>query len=119
MRRIIMLFLIFSLLPLAKAEAISEKLTVDMHYIVVNPAEDGTVEIKHMVNYTNIGEEEFKGEEGAEGVLEIPLPAGATNLQVQDATLAVKAAENGFITAKPIAPKDTQEIGRASWRERL
>ena len=110
MKRIILLFLIFSLLPLAKAGAISEQLTVDMHYIVVNPTADGMVEVKHMVNYTNISEDEFKGEEGADGILEIPLPAGAANFQVQDDTLTVKASENGFITEKPIAPKDTQVI---------
>lgn len=110
MKRIIMLFLIFSLIPFAKAEAISEKLTVDMHYIVVNPVEDSSIQIKHTVNFTNVGEEEFKGDPGAGKVLEIGLPPGAMELQVDDETLGAKPTESGFSTSKPFAPKESQSI---------
>lgn len=110
MKRMIMLFLIFSLLPLGNVQAFSEKLTVDMHYIVVNPADDSSIQIKHTVNFTNVGEEEFKGEDGSAGVLSIALPPGAMDLQVEDASLGAKPSENGFTTTKPFAPKEAQTV---------
>lgn len=110
MKRIIMLFLIFSLFPFVKAEALSEKLTVDMHYIVVNPVEDSSIQIKHTVNYTNGGEEEFKGEDGSGNVLTIALPAGAMDLQVEDESLGAIPSEIGFNTTKPFAAKESQTV---------
>lgn len=110
MKRIILLLLIFTFLPLAKAGAISEKLTVDMHYIVINPADEGSIQIKHMVNYTNISDEELSSSPETGAVLSIQLPSGAMNLQVHDESLGVKLTETGFSTSKPIAAKDTQVI---------
>jgi hypothetical protein len=111
MKRLMIFLLIFSLIPIVNAQAaLLQKPTVDMHYIVVNPADDGTIQIKHMVNYTNAGEEEFKGDDESEGVLYVPLPAGAMDLQVQDQSLDIKTTEKGFVTGKPIPPKETQVI---------
>jgi hypothetical protein len=110
MKKMLILLLVISLIPLSTVEAFSDKLTVDMHYMVITPSDEGTIQVKHTVNYTNIGEEEFNGDPQVGGVLAIPLPSGALDLQVQDETLGIKEMENGFITNKPIAPKDTQVI---------
>lgn len=111
MKKLMIFLLILSFIPIVNAKAaLLQKPTVDMHYIVVNPADDGTIQIKHMVNYTNAGEQEFKGDKETDGVLSVPLPAGAMDLQVQDQSLDVKVTEKGFITGKPIPPKETQVI---------
>lgn len=110
MKKILIFLLFFSLIPIVNAQALSEKLTVDMHYIVISPANDSGILVKHMVNYTNSGNEEYKGESDDSSVLTIPLPPGALDLQVQDESLGAQQTENGFTTTKPIAPQETQVI---------
>ncbi|WP_210365891.1 hypothetical protein [Bacillus sp. REN3] len=110
MKRTIMLLLFIAILPVGIAQAMADNLTVDMHYIVIDPSDEGNIQVKHMVNYTNAGDEEYKGAGEGETVLEILLPPGAMNLAVQDETLGAKATGKGFATEKPIPPKETQIV---------
>ncbi|KKK33226.1 hypothetical protein WQ57_25230 [Mesobacillus campisalis] len=109
MKRIAILFLSLMFIPLIQAEAIAEPIRVDMHYLVVDPMEDGNILVKHMVTYSNIGSEVYKGA-GEEGVLTIPLPPGAINLQVQEDGPGVIKSNNSFSTSKPIQPNESQVL---------
>lgn len=109
MKKIILLFLLFTILPFSNAYALSDKIVVDMHYIVIDPSEDGAIKIKHMVNYTNAGDEEFKGD-GGKSVLDIVLPQGAMDLVIMDESLGASITEKGFTTSKPMPPKETQVV---------
>jgi len=109
MKKIALLLLSLLLLPIASVNAISETIKVDMHYIVVDPAEDGNLNLQHMANYTNSGDEEYRGEgEQEEGVLSISLPAGALDLQVQDESLGMQLTNTGFRTSSPIPAQGSQ-----------
>lgn len=110
MKKMLVLLLIFSLIPMSNVLAVSDNPTVDMHYMVLTPSDEGTIQVKHTVNYTNMGEEEFSGDPQAGGVLAISLPSGALDLKVLDESLEIKKTENGFVTNKPIAAKETQVI---------
>lgn len=79
-----------------------------MHYIVVDPVEDGILNIQHMANYSNTGTEDYKGEGGQDGVLSISLPTGALDLQVQDENLGVQVTNTGFTTSLPIPAQESQ-----------
>ncbi|WP_053364065.1 hypothetical protein [Bacillus sp. FJAT-27251] len=109
MKRIAILFLSLMFIPLIQAEAIAEQIRVDMHYLVVDPKEDGNIIVKHMVTYSNIGSEVYNGE-GAEGVLTILLPPGAINLQVQEDAAGVIKRNDSFSTSKPIQPNESQVL---------
>lgn len=104
--------LLFSLLsiPFVSVNALTETVKVDMHYIVVDPGEDGILNIQHMANYSNTGTEDYKGEVDQEGVLSISLPTGALDLQVQDENLGMQLTKTGFTTSLPIPAQESQII---------
>ncbi|PLR99896.1 hypothetical protein [Bacillus sp. T33-2] len=110
MKKIGFFLLALFFLPLCQAQALSEHLTVDMHYVVVSPAEDGSSILKHMINYTNTSDTEYKGDGSSEGVINVRLPQGAFALQINDQSLGIKETGNGFVTTKPIPAKETQVL---------
>ena len=107
-RKIIIFFLGIMLLPTFQASANADaKIVVDMEYIVINPTDDGSIEIMDMVNFKNTTSEEYSGDGKTEGVLTIPLPQGSTKLQMMDQKVEYKQTDTGFITTMPIEAEGT------------
>jgi hypothetical protein len=90
------------LIPINGLAATDSKISIDMHYVVVSPAEDGSTNMMNMVNYTNTGAEQYKGDGKSEAVLKVTLPQGAKDLNFLDSSIATKQKGNGFITTNPI-----------------
>jgi hypothetical protein len=91
------------LLPTFNASAnADEKIVVDMQYSVINPTENGSIEIMEMVSYKNQTSEEYKGDGTSEGVIAVPLPEGATNLKMQAEDVKYNQTDTGFIITQPI-----------------
>jgi hypothetical protein len=102
-RKIILLFLgLMLLIPINGLAASNSKVTIDMNYLVVTTAKDGSTNISTMADYTNTGSEEYKGDGNGEGVLKVSLPAEATYLSILDSKIAFKKTNTGFITTEPI-----------------
>jgi hypothetical protein len=101
-KKITVLFLgLILLIPLTGFAASTSKVSIDMNYIVVSPAEDGSTNISVMADYTNKSTEEFKGD-GNEGVLKVTLPGEATDFKFLDSKMPIKKVDNGFFTINPI-----------------
>ena len=98
------------LIPFHGLAASESEITVDMHYIVVNPAEDGSTNLMNMVNYTNTTAEEFNGDGKSEAVLTVTLPEGAKDLNFLDNKIAFKQADKGFITTTPVPANQTMVL---------
>jgi hypothetical protein len=98
------------LVPFQGVAASDIKITVDMHYIVVSPAEDGSTNMMNMVNYTNTAAEEYSGDGKDEAVLKVTLPEGAQNLNFLDNQIAVKQVDKGFITTTPVPGNQTMVL---------
>ncbi|WP_413308900.1 hypothetical protein AA0X95_11285 [Bacillus sp. 1P10SD] len=95
------------LIPLHGLAATDSKISVDMHYIVVSPAEDGSTNMMNMVNYFNTSGEEYKGNGEGKAVLSVAIPKGAKDLNFLDNKIAFKEVENGFITTTPVPANQT------------
>jgi hypothetical protein len=95
------------LIPLNGMAAAEPAISVDMHYLVVSPAEDGSTNMMNMVNYTNITAEEYKGDGSGESVLNVTIPTGATGFTFLDNKIAQKQVDTGFITTDPIPGNQT------------
>lgn len=95
------------LIPLNGMAAVESVISVDMHYLVVSPAEDGSTNMMNMVNYTNTSAEEFKGDGTSEAVLNVTTPSGATGFTFLDNKIAQKQVDTGFITTDPIPANQT------------
>lgn len=95
------------LIPLNGMAAAEPAISVDMHYLVVSPAEDGSTNMMNMVNYTNITAEEYKGDGSGEAVLNVTIPTGATGFTFLDNKIAQKQVDTGFITTDPIPGNQT------------
>lgn len=95
------------LVPSGAGAAADSKITIDMHYLVVSPAEDGSTNMMNMVNYTNADSSEFKGDGKSEAVLSVTLPEGSTGLNFLDGKIAMKQSDKGFITTDPIPGSQT------------
>ncbi|WP_059171094.1 hypothetical protein [Bacillus sp. FJAT-27445] len=104
MIRKITIFLLGLLLlaPAGTGMAAESKVMIDMHYLVVSPAEDGSTNMMNMVNYTNTDSEEYKGDGNSEAVLKVTLPEGSTSLNFLDGKIALKQTPEGFITTDPL-----------------
>ncbi|WHY90477.1 hypothetical protein QNK12_22790 [Neobacillus cucumis] len=98
------------LLPLNGMAASNSKISIDMHYLVVSPAEDGSTNMMNMVNYSNETAQEFNGDGKSDGVLKATLPAGATDLNFLDSKIAIKQMDTGFITKDSIPANQTQVL---------
>jgi hypothetical protein len=98
------LLLLISINGMAAAES---AISVDMHYLVVSPAEDGSTNMMNMVNYTNTTAEEYKGDGMGEAVLNVTIPTGAIGFTFLDNKMAQKQVETGFITTDPIPANQT------------
>ncbi|MFP7297687.1 hypothetical protein [Neobacillus niacini] len=103
------LFLLGLLLfmPLNGMAAAESVISVDMHYLVVSPAEDGSTNMMNMVNFTNTSIEVFNGAGEGEAVLNVTIPTGATGFTFLDNKIAQKQVETGFITTDPIPANQT------------
>lgn len=95
------------LIPLNGLAATDSKISIDMHYIVVSPAEDGSTNLMNMVNYTNTSAEEYKGDGKSEAVLNVTLPKGAKDLNFLDNKIAFKQVDTGFITTTSVPGNQT------------
>ena len=95
------------LIPFHGLAASDSKILIDMHYLVISPAEDGSTNMMNMVNYTNKAAEEFKGDGKSEAVLNVTLPEGAEDLNFLDNQIAFKQVDKGFITTTPIPANQT------------
>jgi hypothetical protein len=95
------------LIPLNGMAAAESAISVDMHYLVVSPAEDGSTNMMNMVNYTNTTAEEYKGDGTGESVLNVTIPTGATGFSFLDNKTAQKQVDSGFITTDPIPANQT------------
>lgn len=89
---------------MAAAESV---ISIDMHYLVVSPAEDGSTNMMNMVNYTNTSTEEFKGDGTGQAVLNVTIPTGAIGFTFLDNKIAQKQVDTGFITTDPIPANQT------------
>jgi hypothetical protein len=95
------------LMPFHSLAATDSKITIDMHYIVVSPTEDGSTNLMNMVNYTNTADEEYKGDGNGEAVLNVTIPEEAEGLNFLDNTIAFKEVDHGFITTTPVPGNQT------------
>jgi hypothetical protein len=95
------------LIPINGMAAAESAISVDMHYLVVSPAEDGSTNMMNMVNYTNTTAEEYKGDGMGEAVLNVTIPTGAIGFTFLDNKMAQKQVETGFITTDPIPANQT------------
>ncbi len=98
------------LVPIQGFAASDTKITVDMHYIVVSPAEDGSTNMMNMVNYTNKAAEDYSGDGKDEAVLKVTLPEGAQDLNFLDNQIAFKQVDKGFITTTPVPGNQTMVL---------
>lgn len=98
------------LIPFHGLAASDSKVSIDMHYIVISPAEDGGANMMNMVNYTNTASEDYKGDGKNEAVLNVTLPEGAAGLNFLDNQIAFKEVDKGFITTTPIPGNQTMVL---------
>ncbi|WP_160721606.1 hypothetical protein [Bacillus sp. USDA818B3_A] len=103
------------LAPFQGLAASDSKVSIDMHYLVVSPAEDGSTNMMNMVNYSNHSTGEYKGDGQSEAVLKVTLPAHAKALNFLDNKIAFKQVDKGFITTTPI-PKNQTTVLPYSYR---
>lgn len=94
-------------IPVNGMAAAESVISVDVHYLVVSPAEDGSTNMMNMVNFTNTTAEEYKGDSTGEAVLNVTIPTGATGFTFLDNKIAQKQVETGFITMDPIPANQT------------
>ncbi|WP_066060647.1 hypothetical protein [Neobacillus soli] len=107
-KKITVFFLgVMLLIPFHGLAASDPKITIDMHYLVVSPAEDGSTNMMNMVNYTNTSDREFAGDGKGEAVLTVTLPKGAKDLNFLDNQIAFKQVDKGFITTTPVPGNQT------------
>lgn len=101
------------MIPAAATVAMAEEsspISIDMHYLVVSPAEDGSTNMMNMVNYTNTSSSEYKGDGTSSGVLKVTLPKGATGFNFLDNSIATTQTDFGFVTEEPIPANKTQVL---------
>jgi len=98
------------LIPLHSLAASDTKVSIDMHYLVISPTEDGGTNMMNMVNYSNTAGQEFKGDRKSEAVLNVTLPVGAEDLNFLDNQIAFKEVDRGFITTTPIPANQTMVL---------
>lgn len=94
-------------IPVNVIAAAESVITVDVHYLVVSPAEDGSTNMMNMVNFTNTSAEEYKGDGTGEAVLDVTIPPGAKGFTFLDNKIAQKQIDTGFITTDPIQANQT------------
>jgi len=95
------------LVPFHGFAATDTKISIDLHYLVVSPAEDGSTYMMNMVNYTNTSSVEFKGDGKSDAVLNVTLPENAKDLNFLDSKIAYKQVDKGFITTTPVPANQT------------
>ncbi|MEH7417665.1 hypothetical protein V7266_20560 [Neobacillus drentensis] len=98
------------LIPFLGLAASESKVSIDMHYLVVSPAEDGSTNMMNMVNYTNNSSEAYKGDGKSKAVLKVTLPVSAKDLNFLDSKIAFKQVEKGFITTTPVPGNQTMVL---------
>ena len=94
-------------IPFNGMAAAESPISIDMHYLVVSPAEDGSTNMMNMVNFTNTTAEEYKGDGTGEAVLNVTIPTGAKGFSFLDNKTAQKQVDTGFITTDPIPANQT------------
>jgi hypothetical protein len=107
-KKITLFFLgLMLLIPINGLAASDSKISIDIHYLVVSPAEDGSTNMMNMVNYTNTAAEEYKGDGKGEAVLNVTLPDEAKGFTFLDSKFAIKQVDTGFITTDPVPGNQT------------
>lgn len=95
------------LIPLNGKAASESPISIDMHYLVVSPATDGSTNLMNMVNYTNTSAEDYKGDGTSEAVLNVAIPKGAIGFTFLDNKIAANQVDSGFITTDAIPANQT------------
>lgn len=93
------------LIPTTGLAASNPNISIDLQYLVVSPANDGSTNMMNMVNYTNKGSVEYKGD--STGVLHVTLPDGSTNLNFLDSSITTEQVGTGFFTKNSIPANQT------------
>ncbi|MBM7651584.1 hypothetical protein [Neobacillus cucumis] len=107
-KKITLLFLgLWMLIPFHGLAATGSNISIDMHYLVVSPAEDGSTNLMNMVNYSNSSSKEYKGDGKSEAVLKVTLPDHARDLNFLDSKIAFKQVDKGFITTTSVPANQT------------
>lgn len=107
-RKIIIIFFgLFLFMPVYGMAVSPADISIDMYYLVVSPAEDGSTNMMNMVNYANSSSEPFKGDGTGEAVLKVTLPEDAEGLSFLDNKIPIKQTNFGFITIEPIPANQT------------
>lgn len=107
-KKITVFFLgLMGIFPLNSFAVSESAISVDMHYLVVSPAEDGSTNMMNMVNYTNTAAEEYKGDGTGDAVLNVTIPNGAIGFTFLDNKIAAKEVDTGFITTDPVPANQT------------
>nr|WP_263325764.1 hypothetical protein [Neobacillus sp. Marseille-Q6967] len=107
-RKITVFFLgLMMLLQLNGLAAAQSPITIDIHYLVVSPAEDGSTNMMNMVNYTNTSEDDYSGDGTSEAVLNVTIPTGAKGFTFLDNKIAARQVDKGFITTDPVPANQT------------
>lgn len=94
-------------IPINGLAATDSKISIDIHYLVVSPASDGSTNMMNMVNVTNTATAKYKGDGKGEAVLNVALPDGETGFSFLDSKYAIKQVDTGFITTDPIPGNQT------------
>ena len=102
-----------SAVPAAPAKAADQGISVEIHHVLVEGRESGSVQVKEVLKINNSLNETFTGTESIannkKAVLKISLPTGYSNLQVEGLSQdSVIANPDGVITTSPLSPGTTQ-----------
>lgn len=97
-------------IPIKGFAAEDSKLLIDMQYLVIGPAEDGSAYLNNRGFYTNTTAEEYKGDGKSEAVIKVTLPEGVKDFTFLENTIASKEVESGFITTTPIPANQRFEL---------
>jgi hypothetical protein len=103
----VLFFGLLLFIPISAKAAAESVISIDMHYLVVSPTEDGSTNMMNMVNYTNPSSEDYKGDGTGETVLNVTIPSGASGFTFMDNKIAAKQVETGFITTDPVPANQT------------
>ncbi len=98
------------LIPIKGLAASESQIIIDMQYIVVGQAEDGSTYLNNRGFYTNTSAEEYKGTGKSEAVLNVTIPKEAKDLTFTENKIASKQVDTGFITTDPIPANERIEL---------
>lgn len=82
--------------------ASNSSVSMDLDYLVISAAADGSANVSTMVDYTNTSAQPYKGDGNIGGVIKVTLPEGAQDLNIIGSKISYKKTNTGFVTTDPI-----------------